>query len=806
MRKTDIFLFTPLFVLLVGANSLAAEGWISFQQSSAPSYPHVQTLSSNGNELILQISFPGADVREVAKEGVAYQAVSIPGGGRTYDIGRPELPTWSRFLAVPQGARPEVEIIEYASRTLSGFNVYPAQEQAPDRMDAPQPEFAKDTEFYATNQLYPDRLAFVRQPNIIRGCAVSSLVLFPVQYNPARGELEVVSEMKLRVSFNGGGGTFVHPRYRSAYFEGLFRNLLLNYSVLGSPPTLEAEGDTGCDFLIITHPDFEAWAESLAFWKNATGMPTLVVDTTQTGSDTGSIRTYVQNAYDNWEPPPSFLLLLGDAEFIPVFYRTAHSLHGTETGTDLYYATVDGDDFFPDMFCGRISVDSAGDAEAAVGKILRYQRSPISSPTSFYDQVLIAGHFQDKENYLDGWEDRFFIKTSETIRGFLASEGYTAERCYTKDAQSVPCCYYFGDPLPPGLTWDGSTSQISDAIEEGAFLVNHRDHGAFSGWSHPGFSVSDVNALSNGDALPVVFSVNCQTGWFDNETDEDDPVTTYDAICFCEAFLRHDGGGCVGIFGHTRASWSGMNDELCKGFYDAIWPDFDPSYPCSGSTEPIYAPMYRMGAVFDFGRFWMYDKYHVTGGGGYPEGYQWESDSARTLESFETAHWFGDPTMQIWTAFPQTLDVSHTDTISVGVDSVYATVTSDAVVQESVLVCLMNEEVYEVGYTDASGEVAFSCSTPDEGSLLITATKHNFRPYQGSIEVVGESLIYGDLNGDSSIDVGDVVFLINYLFKGQAVPSPYESGDVTCDGTIDIGDVVWLVNYLYREGPAPGCQ
>ena len=63
----------------------------------------------------------------------------------------------------------------------------------------------------------------------------------------------------------------------------------------------------------------------------------------------------------------------------------------------------------------------------------------------------------------------------------------------------------------------------------------------------------------------------------------------------------------------------------------------------------------------------------------------------------------------------------------------------------------------------------------------------------------------GDVNSDGVVDVGDVVYLINYLFKGGAAPNPIQAGDVTRDGVVDIGDVVYLINYLFKGGPAPSC-
>ena len=63
----------------------------------------------------------------------------------------------------------------------------------------------------------------------------------------------------------------------------------------------------------------------------------------------------------------------------------------------------------------------------------------------------------------------------------------------------------------------------------------------------------------------------------------------------------------------------------------------------------------------------------------------------------------------------------------------------------------------------------------------------------------------GDVNNDEVVELGDVVYLISYLYKGGPAPDPLESGDVNCDGKVELGDVVYLISYLYKNGPAPGC-
>jgi hypothetical protein len=64
---------------------------------------------------------------------------------------------------------------------------------------------------------------------------------------------------------------------------------------------------------------------------------------------------------------------------------------------------------------------------------------------------------------------------------------------------------------------------------------------------------------------------------------------------------------------------------------------------------------------------------------------------------------------------------------------------------------------------------------------------------------------HGDANGDGIISPGDVVYLINYLFRSGPAPDPLDRGDCNCNGEVDPGDIVYLINYLFRFGPPPSC-
>ncbi len=68
---------------------------------------------------------------------------------------------------------------------------------------------------------------------------------------------------------------------------------------------------------------------------------------------------------------------------------------------------------------------------------------------------------------------------------------------------------------------------------------------------------------------------------------------------------------------------------------------------------------------------------------------------------------------------------------------------------------------------------------------------------------VTESVTCGDTNSDIQVNIGDPVFLINFIFKGGPAPKWIEAADPNCDGNVNIGDAVHLINFIFNQGTAP---
>jgi hypothetical protein len=100
-----------------------------------------------------------------------------------------------------------------------------------------------------------------------------------------------------------------------------------------------------------------------------------------------------------------------------------------------------------------------------------------------------------------------------------------------------------------------------------------------------------------------------------------------------------------------------------------------------------------------------------------------------------------------------------------------------------------------------------TCLWPPSNQLIFVprwtrdSDPRHFLPYCFSVSYPE----LGDVNADGVVDIGDVVYLINYLYRGSPTPVLAPVGDTNCDGVVDIGDVVFLVNYLFRGGPPPEC-
>ncbi len=66
--------------------------------------------------------------------------------------------------------------------------------------------------------------------------------------------------------------------------------------------------------------------------------------------------------------------------------------------------------------------------------------------------------------------------------------------------------------------------------------------------------------------------------------------------------------------------------------------------------------------------------------------------------------------------------------------------------------------------------------------------------------------VCGDADGNFSVNLLDITYLISYLYKGGPAPVHMQAADPDGSGTINILDITYLIAYLYKGGSKPVCH
>jgi hypothetical protein len=673
--------------------------------------------------MVLELTVPGVEILEQLEDGTVYSILNVPGTTpAALAEGCPMVPTLSFLAAIPASGNVTFTVLENETVDLGYHTVYPMQPIPPENTYETIP-FTVDHSAY-TGGVYPESPTGCIVDGILRGVTLGRMTITPFSWNAGTGKLTASRRIRVAVEFNGA--VTLDPRLNSRFFQPVYNQVLVNADVLPEPDmTVTAQGCEprkfidgrqsdaidAADLLIIAGDDFvDTMMDDFIDIKMDQGYLTAIVAAGSWGSD--SIKSYIQEAYDTWTIPPSFVLFVGDNPELPGY--NANGMIG-----DNRYLCVDGGDYMADIFHGRF-VTPTDFYDAVEYKILKWQFEPLMD-ASFWDNVLCAGMIQTNGGTV---ATRWFCFTCETVRDtYQDIYGKTVEREYVKDT-SQPEPYYYRNDLPSAgqqvpieIDWTGSASGISSSINNGVFLIQHRDHGSVSGWADPPYSTGNVLALTNGDKTPIVFSINCLTGQFSSN-------------CFAENFLTMQGnpGGAVAVVAAVQVSYSYFNDYVCYGMYFS----FNDQY-----TSPPFSYTNPSGGYLG-GQTLMNGKLEMQAAAPYNPYGAWQSYAEDEWDLF---HFFGDPTMDMRTALPHDLTVNAPQNLSVGATQATFTVTdpTDAPVEQA-LVCLQkpDEDIWVSGLTNSSGMVTLSfpaITTVTEMPWMVTA--HNALPEYGAINGVG---------------------------------------------------------------------
>lgn len=718
MGKLRLFILT--IALLTG---LTLTAQTEYKLNDKPNGFSLGSRSNTTTTIVHNVS--AVTLEEANREGLEGQFITLSGIHIANTAGAPNLPSGSTFVAIPNGSTPSIRIASAKTKTLHNVNLIPAPEPQLDNDDSPA-VYQKDMDIYGRNAYYPAMPYQMSEPMTIRGVQLVEVGVMPFQYNPVTKELVVYEDLELELTTEGGDGNYGDIRYRTPEWDQILSDMILNRDVLpkvdyGEKYRKHYENrETGCEYIIIT-PDNEGFvqlADSVKKFRIHQGIPTEIFTVSECGGNEGqAIRNFIRHAYYNWDMPPAAVLILGDHNTDPEKGVVSYTMDNHPGGdgynpyiSDHAYAVM-SNTHMPEIIMGRITGRDYDELYHMIKKDLDFERTPPTNP-DYYDHPVTAMGFQ---------LERWFQLCSEVVNGFweyeLEKHPVRINAIYQGTPGSLWSTYentntvlnYFGpggcDYVPSNMShltdWSGTGNKINEAINSGAFLVQHRDHGSEELWGEPRYSLGYIKRLVNPD-LTYVMSCNCLTGRFNYNTEDG---------CFTEVFHRHQ-HGALGLIAATQVSYSFVNDVYVWGMYDNLWPEFMPTYGTQHATN-FLLPAFGNAA----GKYFLRQS-------------SWTDDGVKEI-TYYLFHQHGDAYMNLYSEVPQPLTVEMLPVLLAG--STQYQVKAD----EGATICLTaNGQI--IGFDYGTGDTQTITVTPQEVGTRLTLTikKQNYYRYEHELATI----------------------------------------------------------------------
>ncbi len=531
MKNKSILLLLILFTPFL----LRAE-WISLNKNKATQTPpNVTLISDDNNSTVIKINISGFELKDLFTEGKTYQSADLLSESFTTKSGFPEVPYISKILAIPDQVNVSYEIIEIGElQTYENIFLPPARESWIE--GHPESSYTENLKAYNSMEAYPNELVNLESPSVFRDFRIVRLSVFPLRYIPAKKQLQAISSITVRINYENGKTT--NPKISTKKkivpsFGKLYRSFIFNYqSVLDN--LYEGREDGHELMLCIMPDDFVESFQDYASWKRQSGIDIHITKFSDIGansSDPGIIKDHIADAYYNWDIPPSYVLLVGDAGIIPVYGNYVD---------ENYYVEIEGSDYFPEMLIGRFTNQSDYGMQVMINKFLIYEKTPYTATTDWFKKGICCSN----NAYASQVETKRFAADKMMDYGFTSVDTMM---------NSSPCNYDIDD--------------VINAVNEGRSYLNYRGEGWSSGWwaSCTPFNQSHVGNLSNGQKFTFVTSIGCGVAMFDNGG----------GTCFGEEWIEtgsiSNPKGGIAFIGPTGNTHTTYNNKIDKGIYTGMF-------------------------------------------------------------------------------------------------------------------------------------------------------------------------------------------------------------------------------------------
>ena len=639
------------------------------------------------------------------KDGL-FTEILIEGLTKSYDLGNPDLPVFSKLIEVPEDGDIVVSILnkETALIDLSElgyhYEVLPAQRSVFKNEDVNKIRFIYNEATYSADQFYSQNVVTIERLGTMRGKSIARLQIAPIAYHPLTNEIEKIEELNIKVQF-----TSSIKQQNSALQSSDFG---ANFSKLLNTQTAQKNDFTTAPIrmVILSDPMFEDALQDFISWKTRKGFDIIEVykGEEDLGSTPESMKAYIQSLYDNateLEPAPTYLLIVGDHEQIPSFNVGAHV-------SDMYYCEFDGaGDYFPEMYFGRFSANNISELAPQLEKTIQYEAYTMPDPSYLGEALMVAG----------------------VDAGFAPTHGngqinYGTDYYFNTDHEITTYTYLY-----PESATSAAETEIIERISNGVGFGNYTAHCGPTGWSDPSFDIYNVSTLENEDQYGLLIGNCCQSNTFNGVT------------CLGEALLRVAKKGAVGYIGGSDNTlwdedyyWGVGNGPISANpsYEETSEAVYDCSFHENGEAEEVWT--ISQGQILHAGNW------AVT-----------ESASGNTQYYWEIYHLMGDPSVLTYYGIPSELNVIHTSALTMGASSV-----SVSTEQYAYVAINQNGDLLDASYTDASGSVLLNFDPISSMEPVeIVVSKQNRQVYISDINMMSADapfVAFSDLSINDGID------------------------------------------------------
>ena len=697
MKK--LFLFVSMFLL---ASTFGyAQEWVGVNKST-PVRIQETLVSSSEEEIVIDVKVAGFYQEAVKTPNGSQLIISGEDMASMLIKGAPDLPMYPISMIIGDRAEMEVSVVKSNYVDLENVEVAPSKGNFSRQINPADVEYVYG-EMYQQDAFYPATQASLEAPYILRDFRGQNLMVYPYAYNPATKTLRVYTELRLAVKKVSDNGENQKVTRRSNKIsldnetKASYERRFINFGNQSKYDFLVDEGE----MLIICIDEYMEAVQPLVEWKNISGRPTTMVGVSETGTDE-AMKTYVQNYY-NQNPNFRYLLLVGEYNNLPPHTMT------WEVKSDNYYGMLEGNDYYEEVFVGRLSVNSLADAQHQVGKIIHYERDIDETATWLSRAVGVAANEGTGHNGEADYVHMNYIR--DTLMNYTITE---MSQHYA----------YVNNPT--------AANMIAD-FNIGASVTNYCNHGSPDGWAVANFSNTHVHQLTNDNKLSYIWSVACNNGQFDYQE------------CFAEAWMR------------AKNNSTDEPTGAIGGMFSWI-------------SQPWVPPMYGQDEMVAILTEWRPGYKHTLGGASM-NGNMFVLDMSPEDAGDTHNSWllFGDPSMMVRTEAPESMGVTtQPSTLVIGMSSLVvnadtdfgiATLSKDGEVLASAYVengvaelefpaisNVGNLQLVVIGYNKVT-EVIDIEAIPADGAFLIYDS-HDFNQADGQMD-------YND-NISLSLDIKNV--------------------------------------------------